>query len=232
VVACAAGITIALWLLPLGLLAYAAMVFFSAHDPQLAARVSAPPRPARPRLSSPTFRTQLAVIEHTQQEISRSAAAAGGPLVRLLTPIATQARELVEEAYILSDKGETIERYLATVEPAAIQREIDGLGRQMQLTQDQYTREQMAETLKQRQEKLSNVSDLQTYNGRIVAQLQHIAASLDNVLADTVRLRTADAASADSTTNQVAQRLSELKSDMDAFQRVLDTALTQSGATP
>jgi cell division septum initiation protein DivIVA len=232
VVAVAAGLTVTLWLLPLGLLAYAAMVYFGARDPQLQRRSVAPARPIRPRLSSPTFRTQLDVIERTQQEIGRSAAQAGGPLARLLAPIAEQARQLVEEAYVLSDKGQTIERYLATVDARAIEREIDGLGRQMQLTQDQYTREQMAETLKQRAEKLTNVRDLQTYNGRIVAQLQNIAASLDNVLADTVRLRTADAASADSTTNQVAQRLSDLKSDMEAFQRVLDTALSQSGAAP
>ncbi len=67
--------------------------------------------------------------------------------------------------------------------------------------------------------------------GRILAQLQNISASLDNVLAETVRLRTADAVSADTATNQVAQRLSDLKSDMDAFQMVLDTALAQSRAT-
>jgi hypothetical protein len=46
----------------------------------------------------------------------------------------------------------------------------------------------------------------------------------------TVRLRTADAASANSTTSQVARRLADLKSDMDAFQAVLDTALARSGA--
>ena len=79
-------------------------------------------------------------------------------------------------------------------------------------------------------EKIQNVRDLDTYIGRISAQLQNISASLDNVLAETVRLRTADAASANSTTRQVARRLADLKSDMDAFQAVLDTALARSGA--
>ena len=232
VVAIVAGFTVALWLLPLGLLAYAAMVYLGARDPQLASQPAPLPRPSRPRLSSPALRTQLDVIERSQQEIARSTSAAGGALARLLMPIVEQSRELVEEAYILSDKGQTIERYLAGVDARAIEREIDGLGRQMQLTQDSYTHDQIEQTLAQRQEKLNNVRDLETYNGRIVAQLQHIAASLDNVLADTVRLRTADAASADSATNQVARRLSDLKSDMDTFQKVLDTALSQSGAMP
>jgi hypothetical protein len=51
------------------------------------------------------------------------------------------------------------------------------------------------------------------------------------VLAETVRLRTADVVSADTATNQVQQRLSDLKADMDAFQRVLDTAITQTGVS-
>ncbi len=229
VIAIIAGITIAIWLLPLGLLVYAAMVYLGAQDPTLRTYTPPPPRITRPKLTSPTFKTQLDAIERTQQEIARSAAQAGGPLVRLLAPISDQAHELVQESYTLTDKGQTIERYLTTVDTRAIQQEIQGLDRQIGMTQDQYTREQLEETRRQRQEKLNNVRDLDTYIGRINAQLQNIGASLDNVLADTVRLRTADSASADVTSNQVAQRLTDLKSDMDAFQAVLDTALGQAG---
>src|SRR5690349_8604311 len=77
VIAIVAGLTIALWLLPLGLLAYLAVVFLSARDPDLQALAQ---RPARPRLSSQTFRTQLGAIERTQQEIGRSVAQASGAL--------------------------------------------------------------------------------------------------------------------------------------------------------
>ena len=80
-------------------------------------------------------------------------------------------------------------------------------------------------------ERQQNARDLETFSGRIIAQLQNISANLDNVLAETVRLRTADAVSADAATNQVAQRLNDLKADMDAFQQVLDTAITQTNAT-
>jgi cell division septum initiation protein DivIVA len=228
-VALAAGVTIAIWLLPLGLLAYAAMVYVAAQDPALRSYSPPPPRVSRPKLTSPTFKAQVDAIERTQQEIGRSSAQAGGPLARLLTPISEQAHELVQEAYVLSGKGQTIERYLATVNPRTIQQEIANLDAQITATNDQYTREQLEETRRQRQEKFNNVRDLDTYIGRITAQLQNIGATLDNVLADTVRLRTADAASADATSNQVAQRLADLKSDMDAFQAVLDTAIGQAG---
>lgn len=230
VVAVIAGLTVALWLLPLGLLAYVLMVVLAARDPALVAQARRPPSTPRPRLTSPTFRVQIDAIERTQREIARSAAQAGGPLARLLLPIADQGRELVEEAYTLAEKGQIIERYLASVDRRAIEKDVSGLDAQIRTTQDQYTLAQLQETRRSRIEKLENVRDLDTYIGRINAQLQNIGASLDNVLAETVRLRTADAASADSATSQVARRLADLKADMDAFQAVLDTALTQSGA--
>jgi hypothetical protein len=226
VVAVAAGLTIALWLLPLGLLVYGAVVFLLSHDAELVALAQ---RPTRPRLSSQTFRGQLDAIERTQQEIGRSVAQATGALGRLLLPIGDQARELTSQAYTLCDKGQIIENYLATSNQRALQDQINAIDLRIAATQDQYTLQQMHETRQALVERQQNARDLETYIGRINAQLQNISANLDNVLAETVRLRTADVVSADTATNQVAQRLSDLKADMDAFQRVLDTAITQTG---
>lgn len=225
VMAVLAGLTVALWLLPLGLLVYGAVVFLAARDPDL---IIASRRPDRPRLSSQTFRAYLEAIERTQQEIGRSVGQAGGALFRLLGPIGSQARDLVEEAYVLCDKGQIIETYLASINQRDLHNRISDINRQLAATQDPYTRSQLEETRAALTEKQQNARDLETYVGRIVAQLQNISASLDNVLAETVRLRTADVASADTATNQVAQRLSDLKADMDAFQQVLDTAITRA----
>src|SRR5690349_11464012 len=95
VLAIVAGLTVALWLLPVGLLAYAAIVFLTGRDPALAALAQRAPRP---RLSSPTFRAQLDAIERTRQEIARSVSQAGGPLGRLLGPIDQQANDLVAQS--------------------------------------------------------------------------------------------------------------------------------------
>ena len=226
-VAIAAGLVVAIWLLPLGLLAYALVVFLLAHDPELQDLAR---RPARPRLSSPTFRSQLDAIERAQREIERSVGQASGALGRLLQPIGDQARDLVEQAYILCDKGQIIERYLATSNERALQDQINAVDQRLAATHDPYTRQQLLETRQALVERQGHARDLETYIGRILAQLQNISANLDNVLAETVRLRTADAVGADTATNQVAQRLSDLKNDMDAFQRVLDTALSQTSA--
>lgn len=228
VAAVLAGLTVALWLLPLGLLAYMTVVFLAAHDPQLRALAQRTPRP---RLSSPTFRTQLSAIERTQQEIGRSVTQAAGPLGRLLMPIGQQTRELVEDAYTLCAKGQVIEQYLARLDYRALQAEIDRIDARLAATHDPYTRQQLDETRQALTEQQGHARDLEQYIERIHAQLHNIAANLDNVLAETVRLRTADVVSADAASNQVQQRLSDLKMDMDAFQSVLDTALT-STSTP
>jgi chromosome segregation ATPase len=222
-----AGLIIYTWLLPVGLLAYGLMVVMGGRDPALAA---ASQRAPRPRLTSKTFRTQLASIERTQQEIERSVSQTAGPVGRLLVRVSDQARDLVEEAYTLCEKGQVIEDYLARVSLADLQQRINATDRQIASSADTYTIQQLQETRLALAEKQRNAADLTTYIGRIQAQLQSIQANLENVLAETVRLRTADAVSADSMTNQVAQRLSDLKSDMAAFQRVLDSALAGTGA--
>jgi chromosome segregation ATPase len=227
VVALVAGLVIFWWLFPLGLLVYGFIVFVTARDPVLAALGQRSPRP---RVSSPTFRGQLEAIERTQQEIQRSVSQAAGPLGRLLMSIGDQTRELVQQAYMLTDKGQIIETYLAQTNLQSIQEQIAQIDRRLAATTDAYTQRQMQETRQALVERQQHARDLETYIGRIQAQLQNIAANLDNVLAETVRLRTADAVSADSLTNQVAQRLSEVRSDMDAFQQVLDTALVQAGS--
>lgn len=221
------GLMVAIWLLPVGLLAYGAMVYVLARDPFLQ---TAQPRTTRPRLTSPAFRKQIDGIERTQKEIQRSIAQAEGPIGRLLLPISDQTRELVEEAYTISEKGQIIESYLLRIDLNDLRQRITATDQQISVTNDPYTMQQLQETRSALVEKQQHAQDLTTYIGRIQAQLLNISASLDNVLAETVRLRTADAVSANSMTNQVAQRLNDLKIDMDSFQRVLDTAL--AGANP
>jgi chromosome segregation ATPase len=227
VAAVAGGLLVFWWLFPLGLLAYGLMVFLSGRDPQVAA---ASQRAPRPRLSSPAFRAQLAAIERTQEQIGRSVAEAEGPVAGLLARIDAQSADLVGQAYELCERGQVIEGYLARVNPREIQQRIAATDGQLAATADPYTRQQLQETRAALAEKQRNAAELTTYVGRIQAQLQNIHASLENVLAETVRLRTADALAADSATSQVAQRLADLKSDMDTFQRVLDTAL--AGTAP
>ncbi len=222
-----AGLSVAIWLLPLGLLAYVAAVALAARDPGLAAAVQRPARTAPlPKLSSPTFRAIVDEIDRSQREVERSVGAAPPPLASALRPVVDQSRELVAEAHDLASKGQIIEQYLAAANTRQLQDQINGIDIQIANTRDAYTLQQLQETRAALADRQRNAADLETYIGRINAQLANIDASLDNVLAETVRLRTADAVAASSMSGQVADRLRDMKADMDAFQRVLDSAMT------
>lgn len=222
-----AGLAVTIWLLPLGLLVYAGAVLLAARDPGLSATTLRPARPAPlPKLSSPTFRAVVDEIDRSQREVERSAQAAPPPLAAALRPMVAQTRELVVEAHNLAAKGQIIEQYLATSNPRQLQAQIEGFDIQIAATKDPYTIQQLQEARASIADRQRNAADLETYIGRINAQLANIDASLDNVLAETVRLRTADAVAASSMSGQVAERLRDMKADMDAFQRVLDSAMT------
>ncbi len=223
-VASIAGLTLALWLLPLGLLAYAAQVLLLLRAPAPVA----PPRPTpRPVLSSAPLNARLAAISLSRDAIAESAAGSAAPLARLLDTISSQAGALVDDAWLLAERGEIIERYLTVIDTQTIGSDIARLEAQLAATSDDYTVEQLRQALAARREKRDNAAALQTFRARIDAQLLNIAATLENTLAETIRLRTADAVGAGDSAGEVTRRLSDLRADMDAFRQVLDTAVSR-----
>ncbi len=229
VVAIVSGLLGAIWLMPLGFIVYGACVVLAARDPALAVAVEQSARSAAVgRISSPTFRAMIDDIDRSQREVEHSVNQADQALTRLMDNVINQTRELVSQAHGLAGKGQAIEGYLATINYRQIQDQIDKLDVQVANTQDAYTIQQLRETRTALVDRQTNAQALETYIGRINAQLQNIDANIDNVLAETLRLRTADAVSANSTSNQVAERLRDLNTDMSTFQKVLDTALSNA----
>lgn len=228
-VAIATGLTVVWWLLPLGLIVYVVAVALASRDPLV---IKATERTvAREQLTSATFRAIIGEIDQAQGEIERSVGQTSGPLLGLLQTITTQTHALVQQAHDLAGKGQIIEQYLGQIDRRKLQDEISRIEVQLPRTSDRYTLQQLQETHAALLDRRTNAEALETYVGRITAQLQNINANLNNVLSETIRLRTADAVSADSSSNQVADRLRDLNADMSAFQSMLDTALVQSGAT-
>lgn len=222
VAAIASGLLVAWWLLPLGIVLYLLSIVLLSRDHTIRSQAN---QPLRPNLRSPALRAKLNKIEQAHKNITRQIRQVSGPMERLLAPIAQQTQELVHQAYNLCQTGEIIEQYLAQAQTGNSNTELAELQQRYNASTDAYTRDQLKEAMDAVRERLQHAADLQTYSDRTKAQLQNISASLENVLAETIRLRTADAAHANAATSQVTQRLSELKIDMDTFQQVLDSAL-------
>ncbi|WP_298821800.1 hypothetical protein [Chloroflexus sp.] len=216
------GVTLTIWWLPLGVGVYAIAVWLAARDPLL----TAPPPLPRPRITSSRLRAIITEIERSQREVERTARAAQGPIAGLLSNIVTQTRDLVMEAYFLADKGQMIERYLANSNEERLSQQIQQLDWQISATIDTFTRQQLEERRQSLQAQRQHIYDLANHLNRIQAQLANIDASLDTTLAEIVRLRAADAVAMASTSGAVQQRLADLRSDMEVFRKVLDTAMT------
>lgn len=228
VVAVVVGLTVHIFMLPLGVVVYLAAVVLATRDTSFS--MAAQRARAYPPLSSRTFQALISEIDRSQREIERSVAQAKAPLAQALQRIVTQTRQLVDQAHTLALKGQDIEQYLMQMNYHQISSEIDRLDKKIDLTTDAYTRQQLEETRQALVNRQDNARALETFIGRITAQLHNIDANLDNVMAETVRLRTADTVSLNSSSNQVADRLGDLNADMSAFRQVLDTALVESGA--
>jgi hypothetical protein len=220
-----AGLTIALWLLPLGLLAYAALVALTWLDPATAQALQARPRPIRPPRGTP-FQPQLDAIARVHGQIAQSVSSVEGPLRVSLDRVTGQVDSIVEEAYALASKGQTVVGYLQQTNLGDLQAQIVRLDNQIKTTSDPMLRQQYEETRQAVAERLKNAQALGTYHQRIFAQLENICANLDNVLAETVRLRAAPAVDATLNTDGVSARLADVRADMDALGHMLDSAMT------
>ncbi|HEX6288403.1 MAG TPA: hypothetical protein VFZ66_04390 [Herpetosiphonaceae bacterium] len=224
-VAIGAGLTIALWLLPVGLLAYAALVALTVLDPKAAQKAQARPRVLRPPRGTP-FQAQLDAIARVQAQIAQSVASTEGALRATLERVTGQVDSIVEEAYALAVKGQTVVSYLQQTNTSELNVQLVRLDSQIKTTHDPMLRQQYQETRDAVAERLNHAQALGTYHQRIVAQLENICANLDNVLAETVRLRAAPAVDATISTDSVSSRLADVRADMDALGHMLDSALT------
>jgi len=224
-VALAAGVLIAMWLLPVGLLAYVALVALTWSDSALAQRLSAQARVIRaPRGTA--FQQQLDGIARAQAQITQSVAAANGPLQAALARVTAQVDGIVQEAYGLALKGQTIVNYLQQLNQNDLNTQLVRLDGQIKTASDPMLRQQYQETRDAVAERISHAQALTTYGERIRAQLDNICAQLDNVLAETIRLRAAPTVDTSISADNVSQRLADVRADMDALGHVLDSALT------
>lgn len=228
VVSLITGLVISPWLLS-GLLVYAAAVFLASRDTTLLEQHEQ--REKRQGITSTTFLSKLNQIEQADAQVERAIAGASGALKQTLeTSLGPQTDELVNQAYTLARKGQTIEAYLAQMNPAHLNRQIEDIASRIQKTSDEYTRDQLEGTHQALIGQRDSARVLDTYIGRITSQLDNIQANLSAMPAQILRMRASDV-DAMTVSQQVASQLSDLNSDMQAFVHVLDSAIDQSTAS-
>ncbi len=223
VVSVLAGLFGELWLLPLGLLVYAACVVLASRDPAFGRQVVAQQK--RSSLTDNTYRTRYESIQRSREQVLQSLKRLDDILQAQLSPtVVAQTSELVQQAYNLSLKGQDIAAYLSQVDTKVLQEQLRGIDGRISRTNDEYTRNQLESTRQALRKQYEDANVLQTYQGRIVSQLENIDANLDAMPAQLMRLKANDL-NASTTRDQVERSLSDLNADMHAFVSVLDSAV-------
>lgn len=228
VVAILTGLLIVPWMLPLGIIVYILVVFIASRDETL--RTAQAEQRKLATLTSQTFLGKINRIKHAQDDVENALGHVKGHLAqRLGERVLPQTEALIARAYTLAQKGQTIEEYLNQVNYHQLQRRINEVDNQIDRTTDSYTIDQLQGTRKALVEQLNSAKALETYIGRINSQLDNIDANLNTIPAQIMHMSTSDV-DATMASSQVAQHLSDVTADMDAFVGMLDTALSQTRA--
>ncbi len=228
-VAILTGLLVSPLLLVAGLVVYVVVVLLAAQDKTLVEQQEL--RRKRKGLHSQTFLYKITLIELAEQEVEKTIHGAGAELRRTLaSTIGRQTEELVDQSYLLAQKGQQIEQYLQRINLAGLQQRINELQQRIQSTLDQYTREQLEQTHRALVGQRDSAAALQTYIERISSQLENIHANLQAMPAQILRMRASEV-DAQLLSEQVANQISDLNTDMHAFMNVLDSAMGQTSAS-
>lgn len=193
-----------------------------------AAALPSQPVGVAPDRTSPTFQSKLNRIRQAQREVEEAIRNVTGQLGRHLgESVLPQTHALVERAATLVQKGQAIEDYLRQASSHQVQQRINQVDTQIAQTTDSYTIDQLQGTREALAQQLTSTRALETYIGRIIAQLDNIETNLRTIPTQIMHLRASDV-HATTASAQVAQHLSTITADMDAFVGMLDTAMEQT----
>ena len=223
------GLLVSRILFVVGLIVYVVAVLLAAQDRSMIEQQQL--RTKRRGLTSQTFLYKITLIELAEREVRKTIEDAGSDLRRMLqATLEPQTRELVDQSYQLAQKGQQIEQYLQRANLAGLNQRINELQQRIKNTSDQYTREQLEQTYKALVGQRDSAQALQTYIGRITSQLENILANVQAMPAQILRMRASDV-DAQMMSSQVANQISDLNNDMQAFVSVLDSAIGQTSAS-
>ena len=184
--AVAAGLCAAWWLFPLGLLVWSLMFAGVAADPSL--RISHAMRSRAP--VAPRFQPQFDRIERSQVAIFNSMAAARPAMQRVLQPIRAEVDRLTDQAYQLCLRMTSVETYRAVQGGTSdLESELARIEAQLGKTTDTLTRREYEESRQATRARLTALRNISTQSERVEAQLSSLAAAMDGVLAEVIRLQ-------------------------------------------
>jgi len=213
--AAAAGLCAAWWLFPLGLVFWALMFFRVARDPVVQIDHGVQSRsPLAPR-----FQTRFDRIERLQIRLFRNLSSADSDTKKALQPIQEQANSLTEQAYRLCLRVSALENYRLISElkeNAALEKA--NLTDQLAKATDARLQQEYTQALESLEQRLLKRKQVSTFLDRLDAQLTGLGNTLEEVLAEVLRLQALGKSEVKKQQKPLLERLQQESAELVSFE--------------
>jgi hypothetical protein len=227
--AVAGALALASWpIAAVGGVAYAALVASDVSSLDFRRRIlsgkrtpSALPKPDA--VADPAVRAAVASISAARAEVEQVVRGTPERVRRMIGGALASIEELCGHGAMLALRADELSRYLATVDPGEIEREVSELAARARGTADAGARQGYEAAAGAASERLGAVRDIAAARERALAHLARIGATLRGVPAKLVRLRALDDQASDALTGDVGAELDRMNVDLRAFEETLET---------
>jgi hypothetical protein len=215
-VSIAAALIAAWWLLPLGLLLWAIMVFAVANHPEVKFRWRTRNRAPLAR----RFQRYFDRIARAQLNVFNSLNAAPDRMQRALQPVQKEVDELTEYAHSLSVRMTTLENYRlvsqSKLDAGMDQRQIDSA---LKDVDDPLVEREYAESQQALHNHVSELDAVSRQLDRVEAQLLSLANEMDTIVTELIRLQTLDPRDAARHMPRLIERLRAERQELETFEQ-------------
>lgn len=215
-------------LLALGGAAYAALMAADLASPRFRREVmtgrlpAASTLPKADAIADAATRTTAGAVRAALVNVRKAIAATPDRLRRHIQISVDAIDELERHAALLVERAEAVAGYLASIDVVALRAEVDGLADRGRRTGDAHAREQYQKAEAASREQLRAVGEIETSRERIVASLLRIAATLNAIPAQLIRMRALDDQATDALSGTVGAELDRMNIELKAFEQTLE----------
>jgi hypothetical protein len=221
------AVALASWpIAALGGAAYAALVASDVSSAEFRRRVlfgrskpSALPDPKT--LTDPEVRAAVERLAIARTGLTKVVKSIPERIQRNVTAALAAIDELQSHAAVLAVRADALARYLAGVDAAAAQREVEALAARARNTADADARASYEAAARAAHDRVAALRDIVIARERSLAHLARIESAIKALPAKLVRLRALDEQASDALTGDVGAELERMNIDLRAFEQTL-----------
>ncbi|RJS25934.1 hypothetical protein DRW03_05550 [Corallococcus sp. H22C18031201] len=216
--------------LALGGAAYAAMVAWDVASPDFWRGVLSRPQGARPggpldarAFADPRVREAMLGMLGARRSLENALEDAPAGVRAQLGLALTSLRELEERAWRLAARGDELSAFLRATDAQAVREAIRVTSQQATQAKDAEARAQYASARAAHEAQLQALRDIGAAHDRVLANLTRIAATMQGLPAQVMRLRALDAQATESMYGDLNEELGRMNGELGAFEESLQS---------